>query len=440
MPDVIVPASFNFPHTGKLLSLSFILFAGWFADAAVPLTDYPRLAVTGLLTFFGSLNVAVPFLLDFFRIPADTFQLVPGERRHQLAVRHARGGHAYAGGRAPRDLRDDRRAQVGAPARGALPDHHRYPDDRGDRRRPPRLRSRLSSRILEGQGARRHAPAEPAGRGRGAPSRTRAGAAGAGRDRCAAGQHSPPRRADRRLPGGLAPVRVLQRRRRPRRARCRAGAPSGRGAQRPARVRSARPRTMGGPNQRRRVRPRHVRRGRHHAAREPAALLDVLSRRDDGVCRAGRTAQRVQVLGPAPPQAQPHALDSQRPLLHSDDSRAPAAGRAAHRRPVDAVLCRAGALGGRCARLRRRARFGLDVDVSAVFGGDPRTGHREAAAGLSGWRARSGVCDIFEHLDRAQTQGWDARHPLQSTWILGQNAAPKGPRWSIIRNVLHWTR
>ncbi|HEX5604977.1 MAG TPA: cation:dicarboxylase symporter family transporter, partial [Candidatus Binatia bacterium] len=75
LPDVIVPTSFNFPHTGKLLSISFILFAGWFADAAVPVSDYPRLALTGLLTFFGSLNVAVPFLLDVFHIPADTFQL-----------------------------------------------------------------------------------------------------------------------------------------------------------------------------------------------------------------------------------------------------------------------------------------------------------------------------------------------------------------------------
>ena len=75
LADVIVPASFNFPHAGKLLSISFVLFAGWFADAIVPLADYPRLALTGLVTFFGSLNVAVPFLLDYFRIPADTFQL-----------------------------------------------------------------------------------------------------------------------------------------------------------------------------------------------------------------------------------------------------------------------------------------------------------------------------------------------------------------------------
>ena len=70
-----MPASFNFPHVGKLLSVSFVLFAGWFSDANVRVADYPRLAITGLLTFFGSLNTAIPFLLDTFRVPADTFQL-----------------------------------------------------------------------------------------------------------------------------------------------------------------------------------------------------------------------------------------------------------------------------------------------------------------------------------------------------------------------------
>ena len=73
--DVIVPATFNFPHTGKLLSLSFILFAGWFSDRSVPLLEYPRLAGTGLLVLFGNVNAAIPYLLDLFRIPADTFRL-----------------------------------------------------------------------------------------------------------------------------------------------------------------------------------------------------------------------------------------------------------------------------------------------------------------------------------------------------------------------------
>jgi Na+/H+-dicarboxylate symporter len=75
-PDVIVPASFNFPHSAKLLSLSFLPFAAWFSGAAIGgIVKHIQLALVGLLTFFGSLNAAVPFLLDLFRIPHDTFQL-----------------------------------------------------------------------------------------------------------------------------------------------------------------------------------------------------------------------------------------------------------------------------------------------------------------------------------------------------------------------------
>lgn len=41
----------------------------------VPWTQYPRLAVAGLVTLFGSVNVAVLFLLDMLQIPADMFEL-----------------------------------------------------------------------------------------------------------------------------------------------------------------------------------------------------------------------------------------------------------------------------------------------------------------------------------------------------------------------------
>jgi len=75
MPDVIVPASFNFPHSGKILSISFILFAAWFADISFSFLDHMKLAVLGVLSYFGSLSAAVPYLLDLFRIPIDTFQL-----------------------------------------------------------------------------------------------------------------------------------------------------------------------------------------------------------------------------------------------------------------------------------------------------------------------------------------------------------------------------
>ena len=73
--DVLVPASFTFPHSAKLLSLAFVLFAGWFVGAPVPAREFPTLAGAGLLSLFGSLNTAMPFLLDLVRLPADLFQL-----------------------------------------------------------------------------------------------------------------------------------------------------------------------------------------------------------------------------------------------------------------------------------------------------------------------------------------------------------------------------
>jgi Na+/H+-dicarboxylate symporter len=73
--DVVVPTSFNFPHTGKLLSLSFLLFAGWFADVRIPASGYLRLVSAGFLTMFGNVNAAILFLLDLLRIPVDTFRL-----------------------------------------------------------------------------------------------------------------------------------------------------------------------------------------------------------------------------------------------------------------------------------------------------------------------------------------------------------------------------
>jgi Na+/H+-dicarboxylate symporter/ABC-type amino acid transport substrate-binding protein len=72
---VVVPLLFNFPHTGKILSLGFLPFAGWFSGAPLSLGQWSRLASAGLLTLFGSLSGAIPFLLDVMRLPADLFGL-----------------------------------------------------------------------------------------------------------------------------------------------------------------------------------------------------------------------------------------------------------------------------------------------------------------------------------------------------------------------------
>ncbi|MEA2115658.1 MAG: cation:dicarboxylase symporter family transporter [Thermodesulfobacteriota bacterium] len=72
--DIIIPASFNFPHAGKLFTFSFILFAGWYSGFEVEPADYTVLLGSGLMSLFANVNVAVPFMLDIMHIPSDTFQ------------------------------------------------------------------------------------------------------------------------------------------------------------------------------------------------------------------------------------------------------------------------------------------------------------------------------------------------------------------------------
>ncbi len=72
---VLVPVAYAIPSCGKLLPLCFIVFAGWLSGFHISMTEYPALLSVGLFTFFGHTYVALLFLLDMFRVPADTFQL-----------------------------------------------------------------------------------------------------------------------------------------------------------------------------------------------------------------------------------------------------------------------------------------------------------------------------------------------------------------------------
>lgn len=73
--DVLVPTAYSFPSAGTLLGLGFILFSAWYVGTPLSVTDYPSYIVMGALTAFGSMAVAIPFMLDFFGLPADQFQL-----------------------------------------------------------------------------------------------------------------------------------------------------------------------------------------------------------------------------------------------------------------------------------------------------------------------------------------------------------------------------
>jgi Na+/H+-dicarboxylate symporter len=73
--DILVPAAFPFPNMGLIMALLFVLFAGWFIGAGVDVADYPLIAGAGLASLFGGTVLALPFLFDLLRMPADLFQV-----------------------------------------------------------------------------------------------------------------------------------------------------------------------------------------------------------------------------------------------------------------------------------------------------------------------------------------------------------------------------
>ena len=73
--DIMVPTAYSFPSAGALLGLGFILFSAWYVGAPLGLDQYVSFVIMGALTAFGKMAVAIPFLLDFFELPADQFQL-----------------------------------------------------------------------------------------------------------------------------------------------------------------------------------------------------------------------------------------------------------------------------------------------------------------------------------------------------------------------------
>lgn len=73
--DVIIPIYFNFPDSGKLISLLFVMFATWFIGAPMPIAKYPAFLFAGFFSFFGGVDMALPYLLNSFQIPSNLFQL-----------------------------------------------------------------------------------------------------------------------------------------------------------------------------------------------------------------------------------------------------------------------------------------------------------------------------------------------------------------------------
>ena len=71
----ILPVYFNFPDSGKMLVLIFILFASWYTGGEMSFENYPLFLSSGVFGMFASANVTIPFLLSLFGIQPAMFQI-----------------------------------------------------------------------------------------------------------------------------------------------------------------------------------------------------------------------------------------------------------------------------------------------------------------------------------------------------------------------------
>jgi Na+/H+-dicarboxylate symporter/ABC-type amino acid transport substrate-binding protein len=73
--DVLIPTFYSFPTAGTLMSLGFVLFAGWYIGLPVSIQDEPMLIFAGGVSLFGGTSLAIPFTLDLAELPEDLFQV-----------------------------------------------------------------------------------------------------------------------------------------------------------------------------------------------------------------------------------------------------------------------------------------------------------------------------------------------------------------------------
>ncbi|ABV86566.1 cation:dicarboxylate symporter family transporter [Shewanella pealeana] len=73
--NIIIPVVFSFPNLGKLLTIVFVLFAAWFSGAELDFLTYLPMSLNGLVSLFGSVYLTIPMLLDSLELSSDLFQL-----------------------------------------------------------------------------------------------------------------------------------------------------------------------------------------------------------------------------------------------------------------------------------------------------------------------------------------------------------------------------
>jgi len=73
--EILVPVAYTFPLLGGLVPFLFILFVAWMYKNPLGLIGQLRLIVIGIPSFFGSSKLSVVSLLNLMHLPADAYNL-----------------------------------------------------------------------------------------------------------------------------------------------------------------------------------------------------------------------------------------------------------------------------------------------------------------------------------------------------------------------------
>lgn len=73
--DVLIPTFFSFPTIGAIMSLGFVLFAGWYIGIPLSAGEEPMVLFSGLASLFGGTALAIPFTLELAGLPPSLFQV-----------------------------------------------------------------------------------------------------------------------------------------------------------------------------------------------------------------------------------------------------------------------------------------------------------------------------------------------------------------------------
>lgn len=78
--SLVVPLAYSFPHLGKIFAVLFVSFAAWYVGDQLDSRQTLGMATRGAVASFASPLVTIPFLLDEYQLPQDLLSLfiLPG--------------------------------------------------------------------------------------------------------------------------------------------------------------------------------------------------------------------------------------------------------------------------------------------------------------------------------------------------------------------------